>query len=85
MVYAQFYTIGAVTGKVIEGCGDRSVLILDGRRTYSNMLNDCRVWCREGKLDWNCFRLFTGSSFTRSVPYSISYELKKEVKDESIS
>ena len=31
MIYAQFYQRGVVTGATIEACGDRSIVIVDGR------------------------------------------------------
>jgi len=71
MFYVQFFQravwpIG--TNDLIEGTGDRSVIILDGRESLSTMHSFSRAQChRRGYLAW---QLFKGPSFTRSSPIS---------------
>lgn len=69
MLFAQFYQYGAISkDKLIEACGDRSVVILDGR--YSNKTNgeisaaECK---KRGYIAW---RIFKGETFTRSTAVS---------------
>lgn len=67
MIYAQFY-MRSTTGKLIEACGDRSVVILDGRcaelrlRAWAD--DDCR---KRGYAAW---QLKSGEAFTRSRDFS---------------
>jgi len=68
MIYAQFYQRGVITGDTIEACGDRSVVILDGRCTKQWMGDTAAAECkRRGYIAW---RIFKGASFTRSAPVS---------------
>lgn len=68
MYYAQFYQKALITGKVIEACGDRSVVILDGRCTRQWMAETAAAECKKrGYVAW---RLYKGDSFTRSMPIS---------------
>ena len=38
MKYAQMLTHGLMTGNLIDACGDRSVVLLDGRLTLDNQI-----------------------------------------------
>lgn len=38
--YVQYLDYSPVTGKLYEPCGDRSVVILDGRRTLPGWIDD---------------------------------------------
>lgn len=68
MYYAQFYQRSAVGDEIIEACGDRSVIILDGRCSKQWMGETAAAECkRRGYLAW---RIFKGDAFTRSVPVS---------------
>lgn len=68
MYYAQFFQRGAVTGEPIEACGDRSVIILDGRESKNKMHEFAESECnRRGYIGW---QLFKGDTFTRSAPIS---------------
>lgn len=44
-VYAQFYQYGVMTGKLCEACGDRAVIILDGRETNESHNRIAREEC----------------------------------------
>ncbi len=68
MIYAQFYQRGVITGNIIEACGDRSVIVLDGRNAPSTLGAIAESECkRRGFVAW---RIFRGESFTRSAPVS---------------
>lgn len=68
MYYAQFYQRSAVSDEIIEACGDRSVVILDGRCSKQWMGETAAAECkRRGYLAW---RIFRGETFTRSTPVS---------------
>lgn len=68
MIYAQFYQRSAASSEVIEACGDRSVVILDGRCSKQWMGETAAAECqRRGYVAW---RIFKGESFTRSAPVS---------------
>ena len=66
MIYAQFYHYGAITKDTLfEACGDRAVIIYDGRVRNSNLLADAVQECSKRKFD--AVALFRGETFTRSV------------------
>lgn len=63
MIYAQFYKYD-LAGKLSEACGDRSVVILDGRVRSSTLGRIAGVECaKRGYVAWGIFK---GDSFTRS-------------------
>lgn len=65
MYFAQFYTRGVISGDVIEACGDRSVIILDGRNTIETMMENAITF---GRLHgWIAFSLHKGITFNRGV------------------
>jgi hypothetical protein len=73
MIYAQFYHDS--TGwngidfsgpvKLIPACGDRSVVILDGRQNMATHRDIALAECR--KRGYKGFTLCRGESFTRSA------------------
>ncbi len=67
MMYVQFYQKSAIDeDKIIEACGDRSVIILDGRNTRFTHNSISEAECKKrGYIAW---RLFSGDSFSRSSP-----------------
>ena len=68
MIYVQFYQRGVITGETIEACGDRAVIILDGRCSHKWMGDIAALECKHrGYVAW---RIFKGESFTRSAPVS---------------
>lgn len=68
MIYVQFYQRGVITGDTIEACGDRSVVILDGRCSKEWMGETAAAECkRRGYIAW---RIFKGASFVRAEPIS---------------
>ena len=69
MIYVQFYQKSAISDDIIEGVGDRSVVILDGRESRFAQTSIARQACQErGYLAW---QLFSGESFTRSSPIDV--------------
>lgn len=74
MVFAEFYHMSVPgdwnnnVSKPIPACGDRAVIILDGRRSRDAHLRIAREECkRRGYIG---FKLHSGESFTRSKELS---------------
>ena len=74
MIYAQFYQRSALDADgqkclpLIEACGDRSVIIYDGRLRRADIGRDAAMECaKRGYAGW---RIHKGETFTRSVPVS---------------
>jgi hypothetical protein len=64
-LHVQFFTRSAMEPtKLVEACGDRSVIIYDGRMRLSSVTEDARVECR--KRGYLAFVLRRGDSFTNS-------------------
>lgn len=81
MLFAQFYTKSAIGPELIEACGDRSVIILDGR--YSNSTNSdvARNECiKRGYLAYSIHR---GETFTRAIRVSGPWYPRAEREDNS--
>lgn len=75
MRYVQFYQKSAISDELIEACGDRSVIILDGREKESTHKE---IGFSEGKRrGYEAFRLFSGESFSRSSPTTGMIEIAK--------
>lgn len=78
MIYAQFFQLstGYVAGSVpprfdgprvpVEACGDRAVIILDGRRTVADNVALARSEC--AARGFVGFQLCRGRTFTDSRP-----------------
>lgn len=68
MIFAQFYHKSAISEALVEACGDRAVIILDGRESrFSHERIAARECAKRKYLAW---RLFKGDSFTRCVAVS---------------
>ena len=68
MIYAQFYHPSCLDGKPIEACGDRSVIILDGRQNRKTWKETAQTECKKrGYIGWS---LYSGETFTRSTQIS---------------
>ena len=66
MLYAEFYN--STPSGLQPACGDRSVIILDGRHSPSTNGQIAAAEClKRGYAGW---RIFRGDSFTRSTPIS---------------
>lgn len=77
MYYAEFYHDAAGNQ---PGCGDRSVLILDGREALHSQYIYAQDWCV--KHNWKSFRIMKGESFSRSAAISPLQSIR-EVKHAS--
>jgi hypothetical protein len=68
MYFAQFFHKSAISDEIIEACGDRSVITLDGRLSKQTMGEISAIECKKrGYLAW---QVWQGESFTRSKPVS---------------
>jgi hypothetical protein len=69
MKYVQFFQKSATTPhRLIEACGDRAVVILDGRESGQSHSSIAREECE--KRGYLAYQLFKGDNFLRSKPYS---------------
>jgi len=81
MLYAQFLTKSAISDVLIEACGDRAVIILDGR--YSTATNgeiSAKECAKRGYLAW---AIYQGATFTRSRKVSGPYRVMAHSPDNS--
>lgn len=67
MMYVQFYARN-LKGELDEAVGDRSVIIVDGRMSSTNIGSIAEAECL--KRGYEAWRVFSGESFTRSSPVS---------------
>jgi hypothetical protein len=66
MIFVQFYQPSALNSiELVEACGDRGVVILDGRSTARHV-----EWAREEclKRGYKGWKLMKGENFSRSWP-----------------
>lgn len=81
MVFIQYFHY-AVPGpwndhaknELIETCGDRGVVILDGRTSLATMHHDARNFNSDVLRQYPAYQLFKGETLTRS--HSISEVIK---------
>ena len=66
MVYIQYFHKGAVTGQNIPACGDRAVVILDGRQTLKTWHQDAVRFNGYRREVYTAYQIMHGESFTRS-------------------
>jgi len=66
MYYVQYYE-KTVDG-FIEACGDRSILILDGRNNLETMCQDAEHYNGFRRPYYAAYRIFKGGSILRSSP-----------------
>lgn len=65
MTYIQFHQPSALDkSKLIECCGDRGVIIYDGRMCIASILADAAIEC--SKRGYSGYQLFRGETFCRS-------------------
>lgn len=70
MVYAQYFNYGVISKELIEACGDRSVVILDGRQneyTWHIDAVECNGFRRP---KYPAYQLWRGRNFSDSQPIS---------------
>lgn len=66
MIFATFYHKSAISNQLIEACGDRAVIVLDGRNTMSGRIALAKDEC--AKRGYLGYVLHCGDTFTRSKP-----------------
>ena len=67
MVFIQYYEKSPVDGSLIEPCGDRSVVIIDGRNSLANMKADAVSFNGHRRPEYAAYRIFKGESFNRGL------------------
>jgi len=67
VIYAQFFHKSAISNDLIEACGDRSVIILDGRSPKQHRGEAGAECMSRGYKAWQLMR---GPRFTDSQPIS---------------
>lgn len=72
MYYVQYYN--KIGNDYVEACGDRSILILDGRNNLDNMCQDAEDHNGFRRPYYDAYRIFKGASILRSSPIT---ELKR--------
>ena len=83
MLFAQFYQKSAISDKIIEATGDRSVIILDGR--YSSATNGkiAEIECsKRGYLAW---AIYKGENLIRAHRVSGPWYIHKDKIDNTAS
>lgn len=68
MIFAQFYTRSPVSENLIEACGDRGVIILDGRNSRGTHHDIATQECY--KRGYLAYQLCSGRSFLEYEPIS---------------
>ena len=66
IIHAEFYHKGVMTGELIPACGDRSVVIIDGRVTTDTQHDIARTTCKTN--GFLAYRLMRGERFTTATP-----------------
>jgi hypothetical protein len=66
MVYVQYFHKGVVSGENIPACGDRAVLVLDGRQTMQTWHRDAVAANGNRRPAYTAYQLMSGETFTRS-------------------
>jgi hypothetical protein len=64
-LWVQFYQEAAVTeGAMVPACGDRGVVILDGRWSNERAVEEARAAARDGRRpQYPAFRVYRGPRF----------------------
>ena len=70
MTYVQYLIPSAVSGKLVETCGDRSTVILDGRNSITTMHDDAIRFNGLNRPIFKAYQLFKGASFLDAKPLS---------------
>jgi hypothetical protein len=81
MRYVQYYDQTADGRELIEVCGDRGIVILDGRNTLSNSIRDGFTFNGNRRPLYPAFKIMQGESFTRAKPITeLVYQNRSHVK-----
>lgn len=68
MVYVQYFDKSCISDNLIPACGDRSVVVLDGRNKLETWIQDAIKFNGFRRPKYKAFQIFKGESFTRSNP-----------------
>jgi len=66
--FAVFFQTGLISGKLIEACGDRSLVKLDGRQSQGTHEMIAEEECR--KRNYVAWQLVRGSSLRNCKPFT---------------
>lgn len=67
MYYVQYFQRDSKT-MLVEACGDRSVVLLDGRNNLRTMKEDVMRYNGNHRPNYDAYRIYQGDTFTRSHP-----------------
>ena len=70
MYFVEYYHKGAVTGELIPACGDRSIIILDGRNSIKTMHSDAVEFNGIKRPVYDAYTLNAGETLCRSKEIS---------------
>ncbi len=68
MVYVQYFHKGVLSGEDIPACGDRAVVVLDGRQNLNTWKQDAVKFNGFRRPIYTAYQIMRGESFTRSMP-----------------
>lgn len=68
--YIQYLDYSPVTGNLYEPCGDRAVVMLDGRRTLSGWINDAHECNGNHRPKYPHFKIMRGNFRDAKAIYS---------------
>jgi hypothetical protein len=65
--YVQYYETNCITKKLYAPCGDRSVVVLDGRNNLATMKDDAIRFNGYRRPKYEAYQIFKGD-FRESIP-----------------
>ena len=68
MIFVQYFDRGCITGDLKEACGDRSVVILDGRNSMVTWKADAVKFNGYRRPVYDAYQLFKGRNFLDARP-----------------
>ena len=67
MIYfVEYYQKSAISDNLIPACGDRAVIVLDGRNSLETMKQDARVNNGVRRPVYDAFKIHKGESFSNN-------------------
>ena len=68
MIFVQYFDRGGITGDLREACGDRSIVILDGRNSMSTWKDDAVKFNGFRRPVYAAYQLYKGRNVNDSKP-----------------
>ncbi len=68
MYYIGYYQKSAISELLVSACGDRAIVILDGRDTLDKMIQDARDFNGVHRPVYKAFKIHKGDNVLRSNP-----------------